>query len=478
MVVDFAKLKSAIEDARGRLLAEAADLVEYLDDAGAPPGTLVQRVAALSGAPAKKAEEPATAPDFRLSADQEVAWEKLQGWIARSDPYFVLRGFAGTGKTFLLQKLLSAAGSTSFKFTAPTNKAAKVLSQMVGRDAGTIHSLLGLRMVPHEEGMRLEYPRATPRVGRGTVVVIDEASMVGEELASFIDRARGQCHFRVLYVGDPAQLNPIGERFSPAWKAATQEANRAMLRQVMRFDNQLLNLSLRIRKRMREKRFESPIRDDHDSKGGVYLLSQHAFEKKLMRLKLADYETCKVIAWRNKTVDRYNKAIRKQLGFENTYEVGELLLLGEPIEIDGVIVGHTDEEGRVKSAELTKIEESGEDVEVWRIVMQADERVHTLNVPLKGDDTLPRILSGKASDARNAARSLDRKHLWDDFWKTKRRFHSVRYGYAMTAHRIQGSTLDRAFVDQEDILANQEQLEAFRALYVACTRPRFRLFTF
>lgn len=196
--------------------------------------------------------------EIRLSKDQEVAWKKLVEWVRRSDPYFVLRGFAGTGKTFLLQKLLGEAGSTSFKFTAPTNKAAKVLSQMIDRPASTIHSLLGLRMVPHEEGMRLEYPNSMPRVSRKAIVVVDEASMVGTELAEFIEKARVQCGFRVLYVGDPAQLNPIGERASPTWNSTKEDVNRAMLREVMRFDNQLLNLSLRIRKRMREKDFRSP----------------------------------------------------------------------------------------------------------------------------------------------------------------------------------------------------------------------------
>lgn len=477
-MVNFDKLRADLESGRQRKLAEFDELEGYLDSSRVPAGTLVQRViyfAANKGSTDYSAVQAPASSEVVLSEDQQIAWEKLNRWIEAESPYFVLRGFAGTGKTFLMKMLLEKAAK-SFKFTAPTNKAAKVLSQMLGTDASTIHSLLGLRMVPDEEGMRLEYPRTMPHISRSTVVVIDEASMVGRELHDFVDRARAQCGFRVLYVGDPAQLNPIGERSSPAWEVAAKE-DRAMLRKVMRFDNQLLNLSLRIRKRMAEKRFVSPVRDDHDAEGGVFLLSQKKFDEQLASLKLEDFDTAKVVAWRNKTVARYNRTIRKQLGFVRQYEEGDVLLLGGPIEIDGKIVGHTDEEGRVESAKRTRVEVDGEDVRVWRIVLKTDDAVHTLNVPLDDDTVLPRILSEKAAAARNAPGHL-RKSLWSDFWDTKKRFNTVRYGYAMTAHRVQGSTLDTAFVDQEDVLANQDKLEAMRCLYVACTRPRFRLYTF
>ena len=62
------------------------------------------------------------------------------------------------------------------------------------------------------------------------------------------------------------------------------------------------------------------------------------------------------------------------------------------------------------------------------------------------------------------------------FWEFKEAFHKLRHAYAITAHRSQGSTYDTAFVDWRDILLNRNRGEAFRCLYVACTRPKRRLF--
>jgi len=420
--------------------------------------------------------EPPSASKIVLSEDQKNAWLKIRAWVSGTERFFVLRGFAGTGKTFLMKMLLEQ-GRCSLKFTAPTNKAAKVLAQTLGVQAGTIYSLLGLRMVPHEDGMRLEYPKVMPHVSPKTIVVIDEASMVGSELYKFVDDASSKLGFRVLYVGDPAQLNPVGEAISPAWKATSLPANRAVLKKVMRFDNELLALSVAIRDCLKEKRWVNPVRDDHSKGSGVFVLPHHKFDRRIDRLGVEDFAATKIVAWRNKTVSAYNARVRKNFGFEKEYEVGDVLLIGEPIEREGRIVAHTDEEGRATSVERTVLSADYEEVPVWSIVLKTDDATHQLYVPCRGDDTLQRVLADKAAKARNAS-SGARAMRWREFWEVKRKFHTVRYGYALTVHRMQGSTVDTVYVDQEDVLANPDKREAFRCLYVACTRPRFKLYTF
>jgi exodeoxyribonuclease-5 len=76
----------------------------------------------------------------------------------------------------------------------------------------------------------------------------------------------------------------------------------------------------------------------------------------------------------------------------------------------------------------------------------------------------------KIEELAQAARINGRK--WKAFWDFKESFHSLRHAYAITAHRSQGSTYDTAFVDWQDILTNRSRGEAFRCLYVACTRPK------
>ena len=66
--------------------------------------------------------------------------------------------------------------------------------------------------------------------------------------------------------------------------------------------------------------------------------------------------------------------------------------------------------------------------------------------------------------------------LWKNFWELKELFHDVKYAYAITAHRAQGSTYHTVFVDYVDILYNRNRKEAFQCLYVACSRPTTRLY--
>jgi len=84
-----------------------------------------------------------------------------------------------------------------------------------------------------------------------------------------------------------------------------------------------------------------------------------------------------------------------------------------------------------------------------------------LSLLLNSRAALASTLTGKA-----------RKKAWSSFWELKNTFQSVRYAYALTAHRAQGSTYDNVFVDMADITANKDKREAYRALYVACTRAR------
>ena len=66
--------------------------------------------------------------------------------------------------------------------------------------------------------------------------------------------------------------------------------------------------------------------------------------------------------------------------------------------------------------------------------------------------------------------------LWKKFWDHKDLFHDVKYAYALTTHRAQGSTYENVWVDYQDILLNRNRREAFQCLYVASSRPTKRLY--
>lgn len=316
-----------------------------------------------------------------------------------------------------------------------------------------------------------------PYFPRNSVLLVDEAGMVGSLLLDAIIAAAERYNLKVLFVGDPAQLNPVKERKSKAWSYGTSKKNRITLTKVMRNDNQLLTLATALRTCMKEKSWHSPLKSDHGTDSGVWKWkSKAAFSR--MLLEGATIETfldTKVIAWRNKTVNYYNNLIRDHLGFTEPYHVGERILLAEPIEENGSLIAHTDDEFTVNSVSTVMRQVDDEEIECWQLVASGDQSL-VLDIP-KDLDQVKRLLSAKAAVA-HASRGQERKDNWRDFWETKRMFHNVRYAYAMTAHRAQGSTYTNIWLDQMDILANPNKLEAFRCLYVGSTRPTTNLHSY
>lgn len=108
---------------------------------------------------------------------------------------------------------------------------------------------------------------------------------------------------------------------------------------------------------------------------------------------------------------------------------------------------------------------------IWRLSITIDEG-QTVAARVLHQDGL-RVYTAKV-EALAAAAKADRRK-WRYFWDFKDSFHQVRHAYAITAHRSQGSTYDTTFVDWRDVLLNQNRQEAYRCLYVACSRPRRRL---
>jgi hypothetical protein len=183
----------------------------------------------------------------------------------------------------------------------------------------------------------------------------------------------------------------------------------------------------------------------------------------------------KAIAWRNITVDSLNLMIRKEIFNDteaNFWLPTDRFILLEPAKSSGgEIIGTTDDEGVVTHVSVE-----------WHPV-HGQIRCYKLAVTF--DDNRTGILWAVHETARNdfaieserlARQARENRRLWPKFWGFKEAFHSVRHAYAITAHRAQGSTYTAAFVDYRDILLNRQRSEAYRCLYVACTRPKKELY--
>ena len=216
----------------------------------------------------------------------------MVAFIADPDPddnFFALSGFAGTGKTFLMREVIKrfAASHAQFAFTAPTNKAAKVLRGVTG-SACTIYSLLGLRIEKNGELKELVTGKSPIELDSLDAVFLDEASMINQNLMKVLREESKRNAFKVIFMGDSAQLPPVGEVTSPVW----QLDNGAMLTQVMRHDNQILELVTEIRERMMDFSPSITIQSHHDKTEGVWKLPDKLSKMRFLpQLPMAAFPT-------------------------------------------------------------------------------------------------------------------------------------------------------------------------------------------
>jgi len=181
---------------------------------------------------------------LKLTNDQQMALEKINAFLKSDDDVFILKGYAGSGKTTMLKGIVSflAKTETNYQLMAPTGRAAKVINQKTGIKASTIHKgiysfedLQEIEITNNEGDLSFIYYyklRNNPEV-YNSVLIIDEASMIsnvpshGEffrfgsgyllnDLLSYSGINRSTNKTKIIFVGDPAQLSPVGMNFSPA----------------------------------------------------------------------------------------------------------------------------------------------------------------------------------------------------------------------------------------------------------------------
>lgn len=395
-----------------------------------------------------------------------------------TDPFFVLDGPAGTGKTFCMREVAAAYRGSHGKlaFTAPTNKAAKVLRGVTG-EASTIFSLLGLRISTNGEVKELD----TSAMKNGKPidlsdldgVIIDEGGMTGRVLFDHLYEIAIKHRLRIVFMGDKFQLPPVKERESKIWMLP----QGASLIQVMRHDNQILRLVTRIREAMGKNIMSIEIKSDHTEREGVWKLSKSDFKKRIYEAAIAgefaDTNRTKVIAWRNVKAGEYNQLIRSAIfgASAGIYEIGDRIIAAAPCMQGDEMILATDDEAIVESMAICShpLEPQYGAIEL-KCRTEANKVIRLLVLH-------PASRLQFDNDCQTMAHAAKgNPKLWKKFWSKKELFHDIKYGYCITAHRAQGSTYHTVYADYQDILLNRERLEAFQCLYVACSRPTTQLF--
>ena len=411
-----------------------------------------------------------------LSAEQMAAVEKVNEWLERTDSRshvfaselpreFVISGYAGTGKTFSLKQLVAMRSDLNIYYTAPTNKAARVLKEATGKPTSTIYSLLKLRLMPTGELKEIVNDEA-PDLHNVDLIVVDEGSMVNTLLAKYIREAlERHPKLRVLYLGDAAQLPPVGELSSPIWAVP----NKAQLSKVMRHDSNILAACTEIRNKVESPfgTFKLAQYDDIPTLGRQDFLKAMRENAELFTLP----GKCRAVAWRNVTVDRFNQVVRQAIfpGVTEQWVKGDRITLLEPaVDFENdVTLGATDDEGVVEAVGRINVE----GIPCWHltVLLDTNKRIKLWPVHPDGQQSLDNRLDRLRAEAKATPR------LWRKYWEFYESFHRVRYAYAVTSHKSQGSTYETVFVDVYDILQNKSPKERFQCLYVACSRASKRL---
>lgn len=415
-----------------------------------------------------------------LNPEQSAAIDSMLAFLADGAAhFFLLDGPAGTGKTYCVQELINRVKGRLI-FTAPTNKATKVLRDTLTKpeyrpECRTIYSLLGLRLEVNGEVKEITVPEDPVDLTQYKAVIVDEASMVNRNLMKFIRQTAVDQRIRFIFLGDASQLPPVGEPYSPVWDEAEDVAK---LTTVVRHDNQILALATAIRKVIGHPAPRIKLDSNNADGEGVWRLDGRAFEDRIMDSAdqglFSKPNKAKAVSWRNVTVDALNRRIRDRI-FDNPtapWLPDDRVIVMEPAkDLEGNIIATTDDEGTVLRAEEGWHPVLAE-FKVWRVSLTTDDnRTIVLQVLHEASKA---AFERKSAEMASAAKVERRR--WKDYWEFREAFHKLRHGYAITAHRAQGSTYEEVFVDWRDILLNSNKTEAFKCLYVACTRAKKRLY--
>ena len=295
-------------------------------------------------------------PGVYANDDQLNALNNLKKFAYGESIMYLLTGYAGSGKTTLVQAWLRDLRAEGYSgrivFTAPTNKAAGVLRSMVNQwgldvECITCAKLLGLKpKIDFETGKQLfvkDY-NAESVIQEYDLVVVDESSMVSEDLWGYLAE-EANMFTRILYMGDPAQLPPVNEAISKVFMEVT---NKSHLSKVMRYRGSIAAMADEIRSNLGRKSepcFESQYSEDGSE--GLFLLPDKSWYQALIKLfssdnYVEDPNYCRALAYTNKRVNSINTFVRNEIrGVDSPrFVAGERLIATEHYSIPDIYGGH------------------------------------------------------------------------------------------------------------------------------------------
>ena len=441
---------------------------------------------------------------FSLTEEQGKITQHLSDYILSisTRKIFLLKGYAGTGKTSLISALVNSLFSVNKKpsLLAPTGRAAKVLSKYSKRSASTIHRKI-YWINSNKNGNT--YIKLKENTHTNTIFIVDEASMIPESsdkgfgnrslLDDLIRYVYDGIGCKLILIGDTAQLPPVHLEVSPALSEDFLSQNYSKeilsfsLSEVVRQEKSstiLLNATS-LRKQITEHHFNLPnfiVSDDViriDSGDEL----QESLEDNYDNSGLTNTI---VLCRSNKRANIYNQQIRSRIRFlEEEIATGDLLMVvrnnyfwlgdknkselianGDIIEV--LSVNNINNKYGFKFADITiKLVDFNEEKELDVLVMLDTIKLETSSLPYEDYQKLYKEIGKEYKGADAKKKIKENKYL---------NALQVKFSYSITCHKSQGGQWENVFVDLGYFKKEMLDLSFLRWLYTAITRASKKLY--
>lgn len=448
---------------------------------------------------------------FQLTLKQDIFFQKISNFVTNNNTseVFILRGYAGTGKTTLISTLVQYLHNVNKKFIllAPTGRAAKVISNYSNKQAFTIHK-------------RIYFPKKNKSGGvsftlqqnkfKNTIFIVDESSMISDNIqdtkmyenGSLLDDLMfyvesGQ-NCKIIFIGDTAQLPPVNLDISPALDAQTiglhfnKEVQQIELDEVMRQaeESGILHNATQMRELLKSSFIDSfkfelqPFKDIVRLQDGYEI--QDAIHDSFRNVGV---DETTFIVRSNKRANQYNQQIRNTiLGRESELTVGDLLMV---VKNNYFWLKENSEAGFIANGDIIEVQRIKNIVELYGFKF-ANVTIKMIDYPNQPSfetvlllDTInsesPSLTYEEANQLYNEIMKdyEEETYQYKKILKIKNNSYfnalQVKFSYAITCHKSQGGQWHTVFIEQP-YLPNGIDVDYMRWLYTAVTRARNKLY--
>lgn len=461
-----------------------------------------------------------------LKPGQRAALDKLREFIEVPEvQIFILKGYAGTGKTTMLRMLVEELTDRecNFKLLASTGRAAKIVSNITGHEAKTVHSLIYTFQEINQDIATIVDQRKESGVDKtGQLLlnfelvtlntegqdvrfyIVDEASMLSDNMDQnpiqavfgtgrlLSDLLKYDARGKFIFVGDECQLPPVGQNISPALQPNYSERNFniksefAVLTDIVRQKdgNDLIAASKKLRDLFEKpplvKWAKFPLRGYSNIK--LYPDQSSLIKHYVANIKDKGYNESTFICFSNRTCDNVTSIIRPMIDIhENTVSKNDLLLVTQNNYISGLMNGdlvQVEEVGvREKRAGLTFVKISVKELFSQKVYTQ----LMVENVLYNNQTNLTQseqkelfvdyFIRMKTNGVHQGSEMFKLNMFRDPYLNALR----AVYGYALTCHKSQGGEWEHVYLDIAKNVPAIEKPYVYQWIYTAMTRAKTQL---